>query len=169
MRNATAGAASYEAAKRRKITALTALLLILAVIWGRVMFNGGNAPRPSKADPSKEKFSADNGTAVAKPDQPPKDAVQIEWPSALARDPFTYDQSFYTSALPAVDITPVDNRDNITKRLKLQVIIFGEDSKALINGKTVRVGEVIDGALIKAIEQHRVIIEVNGSIIELSM
>lgn len=142
-------------AQKKKGIILGVLIGVLGLIWLKSLFTG----RPD---------SAVGSTAVAPTVSMPANApsqnngqnrnqrpvVHVAWPVVSTRNPFLFDADSYEKKAALV----TDNE----RRFDVQGTLLGDDPRALINGRMLRVGESIDDAVLKRIEHAHVILEVDG-------
>lgn len=154
MRRANAAADHHRAAEKKKVIILVSLVSALGVVW-LVNFMKG----PSQQAAGKPPIPSPSTTAVSPIEESPEESperieVAVDWPVASRRNPFGFDDQAYQKQEVR---TPV-----IKRNYQLQGTILGKDPRALINGKGYRIGESIDGAIVKAIDHGQVILQVDG-------
>ena len=153
MRRTNADANRQRAADKKKMIILGSLVGVLGVIWSVNFLKG-----PSQKAAGRPSVSA---TAVVQlvsepvETRPVRMEVPVDWPASSRRNPFGFDDQAYQKEQVEA---PMIKRD-----FQLQGTLLGKDPRAFINGKGYRIGESIDGAILKAIDHGQVILQVDGA------
>jgi hypothetical protein len=99
--------------------------------------------------------------------QPPK--YEVDWNLALARDPFTSDLVFPPKQPVVVPTPETPHTDKVEelaqlvrKTIKLNGTFLGSHPLAIINGKTFRTGDRVEGFVLLHIEGQKVVLEKDG-------
>lgn len=146
--------------KRRKALYI---LLVAAIAFGVWNFS---QPRKryvpgSMTQPEQETVVS----APVAPTQPPVNVDAIK-KASWGRDPFRWDSR--TPSRPRVDQTRSERVS--TSGWNLSAILFSTSMPlAVVNGKTVRVGDIVDQARVVKIEQKKVTLQYNGANIEIQV
>jgi hypothetical protein len=177
----------------RKSLLLTALLTVLLVFWGRVMF-GGHTPGAATADvnqPGAPVAEAEAAEPRAEGHGVPSLADWAKESSALKRNLFAvpydkypmdpaYDPNTNTDAAKSASALAdqLKERQILVERLRseaakltLEGVVLGSSPKAWVSGLLVGVGQPVGqtGFSVKRIEARRIFIECNGVQFELAM
>ncbi len=156
------GASRHQAAQKKKFVMLGILLAGLGLIWGRIALQGSPRPKRNKQT-SAQKISPTAAQAttgqIGAESQP---TIEVDWPATLTRDLFRYEGMASDNQEPEATQGIGPRAEAALRSLTLQGTMLGDDSRALINGETVHEGDSVNGVTIRRIEQHHVIVEVNG-------
>lgn len=178
---------------KKKLGLMIGLVAVGLLMWGRLLLE--QVPETATASPAAAVAAA--GMAAAPPPtsaRPIKTArVQIALPESLARDPFALDPERYPmhsvddeeggrlqlpdvsvaqpkSGEPTVDTTMRSNTiRNEAMRLRLQSVIDGPRSGAIINDTLLVPGKAIEGFTLKSVQGTKVVLEKDGLLIRLGM
>lgn len=148
-----------EAARKRTL---------YVVLAGAVIFGVYNFSQPSKRyvpGPTTPSELEPAVTAPAAPTQPPINIAAIQ-KAGWGRDPFKWD----SRPQPQHRVAPAASQPQQVPGWRLSAIVFSNSLPlAIINAKTVKVGDVVDGAKVVRIDQKKVTLLYNGSNIEIKM
>jgi len=147
-------------ATRRKILYV---VLVGAVIFGVYSFS---RPRKQYVPGTMAQTELEPAvTAPAAPAQPPVNIAAIE-KANWGRDPFKWD----SRPQPQRKTVQVVSEAQQTPGWRLSAIVFSNSLPlAIVNGQTVKVGDVIDRAKVVRIDQKKVTLLYNGSSFEIHM
>lgn len=145
--------------KRRKVLYI---LLIGAIAFGVYNFS---QPRKRYAPGSAAQTEQETvAAAPAAPAQPPVNVDALK-KAHWGRDPFRWD-----SRQPRPTATRARSTEATLSGWRLSAILFSTSLPlAVINGKTVRVGDIVDQARVVKIEQKKVTLQYNGANIEIQV
>ncbi len=167
-------------ADKKKLGFMIALIAVGMLLWGRLMLK--QAPRTAVADPDQVSAVIDSdltGGALWSGDA--GRVVYVDFPEEVSRDLFALDLTNYTpTARPSDDgwnqgKSKVEVTDeNLAIRdaalqLVLQSTILGDQPRAVINGRTLAVGQSIEGFTLMEVRHRRVILMIESVKILLSM
>lgn len=178
-------------ADRRKLAAMTCLLAVALLLWGRLLLK--DVPRTAVAKPGERVAASVEGGAAVAPvkavaDKNARPVVTVAMYPAPQRDLFAFDPRYFPMAdVPQGNTSLVDKSpDKLTddsfkqqqlqllvqsqaKALKLQSTLLGGTSRAMINGNLLEVGQTIQGFLLKEVRSRAVVIEKDGVEVMLEM
>lgn len=144
----------FSGPNRKKAIALTVLVTMLAIVWGRNLLT--KPGKASAASGSSQPILPDpRDDPLLVPSGPP---VEIDWPPALGRNPFAVDQLAFKQRPVEVQTDSGDPRPGASG-LKLNLTFLGDAPRAIINGRTLHVGETVEGFTVERIELRRVILK----------
>jgi hypothetical protein len=173
--------------EKKKIAIALALLVVGAVLWGR-MYYFKSAPAaaqgqtPEAADPAGQDSTAASAGAVT-PAQASavRAAVTVVLPGELNRDLFAINAGYYPTKpspnLPVIipvspnsSTRPVDDHERMAQQqalaakagLVLEFTLMGSKPRAKISGQMLAVGEKINGLTIRHVFDRKVVLEMNG-------
>jgi len=168
--------------EKKKYAVALVLVVVTAVMWGRVMFPGTGSPTPAVAlaDASHNPQEINLGVSASAGTHRP--VIYVAPVRDLPRDLFALTQERYphktsptSQLLKKSPVTTVDNTGQgqavheAAKALKLQTTIVGRHPRAMINGQLVAPGEQIGGFIIREIRDRKVVIEMDGTKVLLEM
>lgn len=165
------------AAVRKQAIALGSLLLIAGAIWGRAIFFG--SPKIASGGPGERSEAADQAPSDGDQGAVGK-TVRLDWPEALQRNPFEMDTSAYRrrvtdDAVVPPPVEPVEHGpeqpaiEELIAGLVLQGTSVSDDPIAVINHQWYRVGDSVNGLIIKRIGERFVVLEKDGAEARLEM
>jgi len=154
MRRTTSAADLQRAAQKKKVIILAVLVGVLGLMWLINALKGPPAPAVGSPSSSTMTTAPNVSPAVVENLEPPRIEVQIDWPAVSTRDPFVFDDQEYEKQEVQAPV--------VKHVFDLQGTILGNDPRALINGKGYRIGQSVDGAVIKRIGHGQVTLEIDG-------
>ena len=170
-------------ADRKQAAIVLGLAAVLLLLWGRLLLK--NVPRTALADPADQASAA----AADNPDPIPgasahRRVVRVELPDHVTRDLFALDWSRFPRADagagsvrtgPKSGDGPADEGAGTVavmqaaQALKLQSTVLGESPRALINGRFVAPGQMIEDFVLKEVGPREVVLEKEGIEVRLAM
>jgi len=159
-------------AKKKLI--LIVLLLVLGALWARVFLRSPKERSKAAAAPAP---AAVEQVRPAPPASVPRVTVEVDWPPQLTRDPFGVDLTDYPGTedvtaseslvAPRTADDPAMQHDLAS--LRLQSTMLDNEPHAVINGTVYRVGDTLNGFVIRRIEHRCVVMTRDDVHVELKM
>lgn len=134
-------------------------LLAAVVVFGRVNLKetsaAGRAPRTTASSPA--------------PAHAPLRAVQVHWPLRIDRNPFTSAERADPAPPPRSDaeLDREQLRAQASRALRISSIVHGPTPWAVVNGRIVRRGDLVEGYLIVRFNERGIVVQRDGVDIEL--
>ncbi len=173
-------------ADKKKLGVVVGLLAVGLLLWGRLLLK--EVPKTATAVPQPAAGASAAANGQDRADLPEDDdryrvTVVMTMPTDLPRDVFALDKTAYRKAKststrkyepkPQAD-TPdkefrVARAIEAARDLRLEGVIFGDDPSVIINGELLRQGQTIEGFTIHKIEERKVVLEMDGVHIRMSM
>jgi len=169
--------------ERKKAYMVSGLMAVMLLLWGRLILK--EVPRTASASPAKTTASVKKtakATAVSQVVSLRRPAVYLDLPATPARDLFVMDRSLYPqSSSDEPQVVPKSGAESaddtgvleaLTKSLRgltLQTTVLGASPRAVINGKVVRPGEVVNGLTLSQVHPRYVVLEKDGRRLKLEM
>jgi len=143
---------------RKLLSCLVSLLLLQLVPLSLVQAEAGSLPAAVVSKPENGARSGDAGKVDANWDRD-LFAIFREGDEAGKSAPTAVGSSLKKSAAAAI----APKKFAVPRELKLQGIVFSDDghATALVDGKIVRSGEMLDGWLVRRITRHGLLLEDN--------
>lgn len=172
-------------ADRKKLGLVIGLVAVGLLLWGRLLLK--DVPRTATATPP---IAAATAGGEAPAEVPAIDTrrqyaetVIVRIPPDLPRDMFAMDTSSYRKTEidapvplePKVQSPAVDKEFRRAKvreaasGLQLEGIVLGEQPAAIINGELFQAGQTVEGFLVTEIEDRKVVLEMDGIRVRMSM
>ncbi len=146
--------------------------ILYVVLVGAVIFGVYNFSRPRKHYVPGTMTQAEQTPAVSAPvppTQPPLNIAAIE-KAGWGRDPFKWSTQQQSRPQPRRRTAEISRESETVPGWKLTAIVFSTSLPlAIVNGKTVKVGDVVDRAKVLSIDQKKVMLLYNGGNIEVRM
>ena len=169
----TTGAAAGGAPGRNKnaktigMAAVAGVLLIVLIV--RNLPSSADAAAADPADPG----AAPSAAPAAAGPAAPKARVRIDWPTAMARDPFSSRVVFPpapvaapTTAVAAPVAPPKPDQQAVAAQaravLHVTAILQGSKPYAVVNGLTCRPGNSVEGFVLRRVVNGRAVFERDG-------
>lgn len=160
-----------------KVMVLAGMCTLGLLLWGRLLLS--DPPRVATADPS-DKNEAQIVSPAADTKAPATDLpelilnLQADSPRNLFRTriPTQSEESASTGQQLLQEPDDTTSRAMIRQRaqqLSLQAIVLGHESRAVINGRTVRPGEAIDGFRLVKLYRRHVDLEMQGITVRIGL
>ncbi len=153
---------------KRKLGVMFALLCVAMLLWGRLLLK--DVPRSAVAEPAASQApdtepdkNIDSGPSTPQSRLADRPVIQVSLVDRVARDPFAFDPTRFprignedeTAAVRTKLVEePTDDDQQrqshkaielAARRLNLQSTLLGAQSRAMINGQLLSVGESIQG------------------------
>ncbi len=168
-------------ADKRKLGAVCLLVAVGLLLWGRLMLK--NIPQTATAKPAFTASAVDQGLSAVEvlaieDGLSPRPVVYMDLPSTLQRDLFALDVRLYgardlggeaKSGALAADSPGRAQALASAGRLKLQSVMLGEQSRAVINGLLVAPGQEVEGWTLLQVSERHVLLKSHGITIRLRM
>lgn len=160
-----------------KLGVMLSLVAVGLLLWGRLLLK--EPPRVATATPP----SAAKTPAPAAPTDKRLPTVEVRLGQPARPDLFSFSHDRYK---PTPKIAPVttpaksprstaDESQGVqavvaaARRLKLQSVITGSEPHAMINDQMVKVGQVIEGFTVIAVRERFVVVQRDGTTIQIGM
>ena len=163
-------------ADKKKLSLMIALSAVLLLLWGRLMLKRGS-PKTAVAEPEAAAVETDQASPpkpVTTKDYP---VVYVDLPRSVDRDIFRFRIDRYRQAGAVQDIddgekSPPKSPDNgmdveevrkWAESLELQAAVLGDEPKVMISDRVYRLGDRINGFVVKSVRSRSVVLA-NGHI-----
>ena len=161
---------------KKKLSMVIVLSAVLLLLWGRLILKRGS-PKTAVAEPDAAAVETDQTatpTSVITKDSP---VVYVNLPRSIDRDIFLFRIGLYRRGRAVEDIndggkstseSPDNAMDmeairNWAESLELQAAVLGDDPKVMICDRVYRLGDRINGFVVKSVRSRAVTLA-NGQI-----
>ena len=171
-------------ADKKKLSVMVGLLAVGLLLWGRLLLK--DVPKTATAVPAPVAQAAPDtatSTTTSVAEDRYRVTVVMDIPSDLSRDVFAMNTTGYRKAKTEATqkYEPKDTpqtTDMAFRRaqvreaamdLRLESVILGDQPAVVLNGQLLQEGQAIEGFVVRKIEDRKVVLEMDGVLIRLSM